>query len=226
MTFSLTARCPRTGQFGVAIASSSPAVAARCAHARAGVGAVATQNVTDPRLGPIGLDLLAKGYGADAAIAGLAALAGSHAPWRQVTAIGRSGAPAVISGARALGINGHRIGTDAVAAGNLLADQAVLDAMIAAFAANGAAHLGERLMAGLKAGLAAGGEAGPVHSAGLLVVAEQPWALVDLRIDWHDTAPVAALRQAWDLWHPQMDAYVTRALNPADAPSYGVPGDV
>lgn len=225
MTFSLTARCPRTGQFGLAIASSSPAVAARCAHARAGVGAIATQNVTDPRLGPLGLDLMARGFGADAAIAALAALAGTHAPWRQVAVIGRHGAPAVISGARALGTNGHCIGTDAVAAGNLLADQAVLDAMLTVFAADPGAQLGERLMAGLEAGLAAGGEAGPVHSAGLLVVAEQPWALVDLRIDWHDTAPIAALRLAWDLWHPQMDAYVTRALNPADAPSYGVPGD-
>ncbi|PKP74850.1 MAG: DUF1028 domain-containing protein, partial [Alphaproteobacteria bacterium HGW-Alphaproteobacteria-6] len=58
MTFSLVARCAETGMFGVAISSSSPAVAARCAHARAGVGAVASQNVTDPRLGPRILDLM------------------------------------------------------------------------------------------------------------------------------------------------------------------------
>ena len=56
MTFSVSARCPDTGMFGVAVSSSSPSVAARCAHARAGVGAVATQNITDPRLGPKGLD--------------------------------------------------------------------------------------------------------------------------------------------------------------------------
>ncbi|MEY5037786.1 MAG: hypothetical protein RL472_892, partial [Pseudomonadota bacterium] len=55
MTFSLVARCAETGMFGVAISSSSPAVAARCAYARAGVGAVASQNITDPRLGPLGL---------------------------------------------------------------------------------------------------------------------------------------------------------------------------
>ncbi|GIR51209.1 MAG: hypothetical protein CM15mP60_2700 [Alphaproteobacteria bacterium] len=52
MTFSIVARCAKTGQFGMAVASSSPAVAARCAYARAGVGAAASQNVTDPRLGP------------------------------------------------------------------------------------------------------------------------------------------------------------------------------
>lgn len=225
MTFSITARCPRTGQFGVAISSSSPAVSARCAHARAGVGAVATQNVTDPRLGPLGLDLMARGYHADAAIAALGALAGAHAPWRQVSAVGTHGAPAVISGARALGNNGHRMGADAVAAGNLLADVSVLDAMLAAFAEDPAAQLGERLLQGLEAGLAAGGEAGPEHSAGLLVVAEQPWPLADLRIDWHETAPIAALRAAWDVYRPQMAAYVTRALNPEAAPGYGVPGD-
>ena len=59
MTFSIVARCADTGMFGVAVSSSSPAVAARCAYARAGVGAVASQNVTDPRLGPQGLDLMA-----------------------------------------------------------------------------------------------------------------------------------------------------------------------
>ena len=37
---------------------------------------------------------------------------------------------------------------------------------------------------------------------------------------------VAELRALWTLWQPQMDAYVTRALDPADAPSYGVPGDL
>ena len=64
MTFSLVGRCARTGRFGVVVASSSPAVAARCAWARAGVGAVATQNITDPRLGPRLLDLLALGRSA------------------------------------------------------------------------------------------------------------------------------------------------------------------
>src|SRR4051794_41844543 len=61
MTFSLVGYCERTGMVGTAVSSSSPAVAARCAHARAGVGAAASQNVTDPRLGPQLLDLIAAG---------------------------------------------------------------------------------------------------------------------------------------------------------------------
>jgi len=225
MTFSIVGHCPRTGQFGVALSSSSPAVAARCAHARAGVGAVATQNVTDPRLGPTGLDLLVRGYAPDAVVAALEAAAGAHAPWRQVTAISAQGC-AAFSGARALGRNGHMTGAGAVTAGNMLASDAVLPALLNAFAADPAAPLGERLMTALEAALVAGGEAGPVHSAGLLVVADQPWPLVDLRVDWADHAPIAQLRALWTLWQPQMDAYVTRALDPAEAPRYGVAGEL
>ena len=62
MTFSLVARCEDTGMFGVAVSSSSPAVAARCAYARAGVGGVASQNITDPTLGPRALDMMLAAY--------------------------------------------------------------------------------------------------------------------------------------------------------------------
>lgn len=222
MTFSILGHCRETGQFGVAIASSSPAVAARCAHVRAHVGAVATQNVTDPRLGPLALDAMARGADARAAVRAAEAVAGDAAPWRQVTALDAQ-CGAAFSGARALGRNGHAIGAHAVAAGNMLASDAVLPAMLDAFAAARGA-LGDALVAALEAGLAAGGEAGPVHSAGLLLVADQSWPLADLRVDWSDT-PVADLRALWTLWAPQMADYVTRARNPQAAPSYGVPGD-
>lgn len=225
MTFSIIAHCPRTGQFGVAIASSSPAVAARCAHARAGVGVVATQNVTDPRLGPAGLDLMAKGANAHGTIAALEAAAACNAPWRQVAAVDAGGRSAAFSGARALGRNGHLVVPGAVAAGNMLASDDVLPAMLGAFAARPGDELGARLLDALAAGLGAGGEEGPVHSAGLLLVEREAWPLADLRVDWHETAPVAALRDLWTLWQPQMHAYVTRALDPGAAPSYGVPGD-
>ncbi|EPX82849.1 hypothetical protein ruthe_03073 [Rubellimicrobium thermophilum DSM 16684] len=110
------------------------------------------------------------------------------------------------------------------AAGNLLADAAVPQAMLAAFA-TAEGHLGDRLLAALRAGLDAGGEAGPVHSAGLMVVDVQSWPLVDLRCDWSDDCPVAALARAWEVYRPQMEAYVLRALDPRQAPSFGVPGD-
>ena len=223
MTFSLVGRCPRTGQFGMAIASSSPAVAARCLHLRPGVGAAASQNVTDPALGPLILEAMAGG--ADAAQA-LAAVAVGRAliGYRQLMAIGAVGPAAIRSGEGMLGVWSEALGEDCAAAGNLLAGEGVPAAMVAAFAAAPQEALGERLMAALEAGLAAGGEAGPVRSAGLGVVGDLSWRIVDLRIDWAE-APVAMLRAAWDVYRPQIDDYIRRARDPSGAPSYGVPGD-
>ena len=115
------------------------------------------------------------------------------------------------------------MGADAAAAGNLLASPAVPGAMIAAFEV-GTGHLGDRLLRALRAGLDAGGEAGPLHSAGLLVVREVSWPIVDLRVDWHDD-PIAALEELWRLYAPQIDDYVRRAIDPGRAPNFGVPGD-
>lgn len=224
MTFSIVARCPRTGEFGMAVCSSSPAVAARCAHARAGIGAVATQNITDPTLGPKGLDLLACGLTAEEALERLRAEA-PHIEYRQLALVDRAGGTAAFSGARTLGTHAVARGPGVVAAGNLLASEAVPAAMAAAFAALPEAALGARLIAAMRAAVAAGGEAGPVHSAGLLVVRDVDWAVADLRVDWHETDPVGALADLWAMWAPQMDAYVTRALDPASSPAYGVPGD-
>ncbi|MBY6262725.1 DUF1028 domain-containing protein [Azospirillum sp. 412522] len=224
MTFSISARCAQSGMFGIAVSSSSPCVAARCAHARAGVGSVATQNITDPTLGPLGLDLMASGLSASEALARLRERA-SHVEYRQLALIDRLGRTASFSGARTLGTHDAAEGTDAVAAGNMLSSSAVPQAMIAAFDALAGQPLGDRLIAAMKAALAAGGEEGPVHSAGMLLVDDVAWPVADLRVDWHETDPLGALDELWQLWKPQMRAYVTRALDPASAPSYGVPGD-
>ena len=223
MTFSLVARSADARQFGMAIASSSPAVAARCAHARAGVGVVATQNITDPALGPQILRVMADGLPAAAA---MRAVLGEtpHGAHRQLVVLGRTGAPVVHSGARALGTGGVAVAADSAAAGNLLANPDVPAAMVAAFeAATG--HFGARLLGALRAGAACGGEAGPVHSAGLLVVRDVSWPIVDLRVDWSDADPVAELGRVWSLYAPQIEEYVRRAQDPDAAPSFGVPGD-
>lgn len=222
MTFSIIGHCPETGMFGMAVSSSSPAVAARCAHARAGVGAVATQNVTDPRLGPRALDLMARGATAAEAVAILCRTS-DHMAYRQLLVLDASGA-AAHSGPNVLGLWAEARGRGCAAGGNLLADTGVPAAMVAHFEAS-RGHLGARLMGALCAGRDAGGEAGPVHSAGLLVVDRQSWPLVDLRIDWSEDCPIAALEGAWKVYAPQMADYVTRALDPGAAPSYGVPGD-
>jgi uncharacterized Ntn-hydrolase superfamily protein len=223
MTFSIIARCKETGMMGIAISSSSPAVAARCAHARAGVGVVATQNITDPSLGPRGLDLMASGLSAEAALARL--LDGySNAPWRQLMLLDREGNTAQHSGEHTLGVNDLAHGRDCAAGGNLLANSSVPRHMVAAFE-DTHGHIGDRMLAAMRAALSAGGEAGPVHSAGMLIVREVSWPVADLRVDWAEDDPIAELETLWNIYKPQLDDYVTRALNPSGAPSYGVPGN-
>src|SRR5258708_7888425 len=162
MTFSIVARSADARLFGVAIASSSPAVAARCMHGRAGVGAVATQNITDPSLGPGVLDVLGRGLKAQAALDEVLS-ATPFAAYRQLLAIGSAGPPAIHSGAQGLGVVSAAIGTNAAAAGNLLASPAVPAAMITAFVV-ATAHLGACLLQALRAGPDPAGEAGPAHS--------------------------------------------------------------
>lgn len=224
MTFSLVARCADTGMFGVAVSSSSPCVAARCAYARAGVGAVASQNVTDPTLGPRGLDLMELGASASEAVAILRAT-GTYPEYRQVLAVDKTGATAIGSGDRILGTWAQATSRDVAAAGNLLANDDVPQAMVEAFL-NSRGHLGDRLIAAMGAALAAGGEAGPVRSAGMRLVDEVSWPVADIRIDWTDACPIEGLERIWAVYEPQLGDYVTRALNPETAPSYGVPGDV
>ena len=223
MTFSLVARCAASGHFGVAVTSSSPAVAARCAFVRAGTGAVASQNVTDPRLGPRVLDTMASGQGAAAAVGQVTDTA-DNTGWRQLLAVDVQGGTAIFSGDHALGISAEGQAQDAASAGNLLANPGVPAAVLAGFASS-SGHLGDRLMAALFAGLDAGGEAGPPHSARMLIAGEQSWPLVDLRCDWSEACPIRALDAAWQVYRPQMDDYVIRALDPAASPSYGVAGD-
>jgi uncharacterized Ntn-hydrolase superfamily protein len=223
MTFSIVARCGTTGQFGVAISSSSPAVAARCAFARARVGAVATQNVTNPRLGPLVLDSLAGNRSVEESVLG-AVDTDRYQSVRQVLAIGSDGPPALHCGSGLLGEWAAAAGPDCATGGNLLANRDVPQAMVDSFEGS-SGRLADRLLHALRAGVEAGGEAGPVHSAGLFVVHEQPWPYVDLRVDWHDTDPISELSKIWEIYRPQADDYVTRAINPSAAPTYGVPGD-
>ena len=224
MTFSILGRCGKTGMFGVAITTSSIAVASRCPWARSGIGAVATQNITDPGIGPRGLDLMATGLSAGDALKRVLETS-KFTEYRQITMIDHSGRTAAHTGLKTLGTNNVAPGRDCIAAGNLLANPDVPAAMAKTFEAGAGAHLAERLLRALEEGVVAGGEMGPVHSAGLLVVRDQPWPLVDLRIDWHDEAPLEALRRLWEAYEPQMEDYQTRAANPASAPAYGVPGD-
>lgn len=224
MTFSISGWCERTGMVGVAITTSSICVGARCPWVRAGVGAVASQNLTDPALGKTLLSLLDDGASPAEAVE-LVVAQKPHIEHRQLAVVDARGRTASFSGARMLGTHAVSEGKHCVGAGNLLADAAVAGAMTDRFAADVALHLAERLLRSLQAGLGAGGEVGTVHSAALKVAERHPWPLVDLRVDWDDGDPVGALARLWRAYEPQMADYVIRAVDPDAAPSYGVPGD-
>jgi uncharacterized Ntn-hydrolase superfamily protein len=222
VTFSLAARDAASGAFGAVICSSSPAVAARCVHLADGAGAVLSQNVTDPRLGPKVLGRLAGG--ADAATAVATVLAGEPCTeFRQLIAVDTAGRTAIHTGSDALGVVGEYAVDGAAAAGNLLATPDVPRRLVEAWLA-AAGPVEKRLLTALAAAIAAGGEAGPVHSAGLSVINGSGWRVTDLRVDW-SADPLADLTALLDVWLPQRDAYISRALNPTAAPAYGVPGD-
>lgn len=223
MTFSVVARCAETGQLGIAISSSSIAVGARCPWLRPGVGAVASQNITLPALGPQTLDLLAQGMAPSEALA-TALTPQSRSEYRQVTVIDSTGRTAHCSGAQTLGIHHAVSGEQCVAAGNMLANTGVIEAMVRAFE-DTPGHLADRLLASMQAGAAGGGEAGPVHSAALVVVGDHLWPIVNLRVDWADVDPIGTLDQLWQAYRGQMQDYIDRAINPQSAPGYAVPGD-
>jgi uncharacterized Ntn-hydrolase superfamily protein len=198
---------------GMAISTSSIAVTGRCVWVRGKVGAVATQNITDPAIGQRILDLMAGGTPADRAVE-QAAAENAHRAYRQISAVDMHGGTGHYTGAKASPVAASRIGRDCVAAGNILANAEVPVAMVRAFEAETGIHLAERLLIAVEEGLVAGGEHGPVHSAGLLVAHEQAWSIVNLRVDWAEEGPIGELRKLWEAYEPQMRDYLTRAINP------------
>lgn len=223
MTFSLVARCEKTGMFGLAISSSSPAVAARCSFVRSSIGAVASQNVTDPSLGPLTLDLMAEGLSAEAAVKAVIARR-KFVEYRQVLAVDAKGGTAIHSGPKSLGIWTQASRHNVASGGNLLANDTIPEAIVDAYL-SATGHIGDRLIAAMRAALAAGGEAGPVHSAGMKIADKVSWPVADLRCDWTEDCPIENIATAWEVYKPQLEAYIQRALDPREAPSYGVAGD-
>jgi uncharacterized Ntn-hydrolase superfamily protein len=214
MTFSIAARDPKTGMFGLGVASSSIAVGNRCPWARAGVGAVLTQHRTDIRMGPLGLDLLARGLSASETIDIM--VAGSDYPdLRQFAVVDRAGRTAWYSGPAIESVTAACEGNACVAIGNFLSGTGVPQAMAEAYESNPALHFAERLLAAIDAGIAAGGETQETMAAALLIVDEHPWPLVDLRVDFQ-RHPAAALRDLWRFYEPLVERFVTQVLRPAE----------
>jgi uncharacterized Ntn-hydrolase superfamily protein len=211
MTYSIVARCAQTGRLGVAVATASVAVGARCPFATAGSGAVVTQNRTHPLIGPRALTLLEAGVSGDAA-ARQAAETFDFPEWRQVALVEASGRIGTYHGARCSGVHGEARGEAAVALGNLLRSKDVPAAALAGYEA-AFGTLEDRLLAGLVAGLAAGGEIKPLRSAALVVVDRDAFPYTHLRIDADDD-PLRKLDELWREWQPVAETCRRWALDP------------
>ena len=204
---------------GAIVTTSTMAVGSRCPWAEANVGAVLTQHRTDPRLGPL---ILARLKGGAAPEAIIRELEGSdpNLKWRQLAVLAADGKGAFFNGAKILSVAKGRIGRDCVAAGNILRNTGVVDAMVETFEGSEELPLAERLVRAIEAGEAAGGELKQLKSAGLIVVHRDSFPYVDLRVDLN-SQPLVELRFLWELYQPTADSYVVRAVDPDRAPAPG-----
>jgi uncharacterized Ntn-hydrolase superfamily protein len=184
---------------------------------KAGVGVVVTQARTDPRLGPIGIELMESGLDGPSVVKRVLEIS-SDMEWRQFAALDPDGRGAFHSGADVGQPADGMVVKDGVVVGNWVTSEAVIAAMASGFELNPGDDLADRLLQSLEGGLEEGGEKDPLQSAALIVVdPEVPFPIIDLRIDLSDT-PISDLRVAWERWAPLADGYVQRALDPRAAP--------
>src|SRR5437763_1136253 len=168
MTFSMAGRCARTGMLGAIVTTSSIAVGSRCPHAAAGVGAALTQHTTDPRLGPMMLDHLRRGYTVQQAIDAAVGVT-PHSDWRQLALIDSAGRTASFTGASVKLERAEAHGRDCVAIANIVRSAKIPAEMVKAFEAHPEAPLALRLIEALEVGEATGSEYKPLLAAGLVI---------------------------------------------------------
>ena len=184
MTWSIVARDPATGAFGVAVATRFFAVGALCPHADGGVGALSSQALMNPTYGPRGLRLLREGVPAATVVD---VLIGSDpgSQSRQLHVQDAQGRIAAHTGSACIDWCGHTIRPGFSVAGNMLAGPQVIDETVRVYEAHLALPFPVRLIRALQAGEAAGGDKRGKQSAALRIHTTEEYPLLDLRVDDH-----------------------------------------
>ncbi|MCL6643042.1 MAG: DUF1028 domain-containing protein [Candidatus Bipolaricaulota bacterium] len=212
-TFSIIAHDSDLGEFGIAVQSRAFRAGAVVPHAKADVGAIATQAMANLSYGPKGLALLEQGLSAPEVLHRLLAEDELH-EHRQVAIIDAHGRVAQHTGRECLEWAGHTAGKNWAAQGNILVSQEVLDAMGEAFEETGGL-LAEKLLAALEAAQEAGGDRRGQQAAGLLVVRPNAYfdgpfdRLIDIRVDDHPQ-PIRELRRLLGMALPSVYLLNTR----------------
>jgi uncharacterized Ntn-hydrolase superfamily protein len=193
MTWSLVARDPATGAFGIAVATRFFAVGALCPHGDGGVGALCTQALINPTYGPRGLRLLREGVPAQAVVEVLTQSDPGRAA-RQLHVQDATGRSAAYTGESCVPWCGHAIYEGFSVAGNMLTDPEVIEETARAFAFAVDLSFPCRLITALKAGEAAGGDKRGKQSAALKIYTSEEYPALDLRVDDH-VDPLAELER-------------------------------
>lgn len=193
MTWSIVARDPDSGHFGIAVASRFFSVGCAVPHIRGGVGAIATQAFVSPLYGTDGLKMLADGFTPDAIIAALTQRDDGHQQ-RQMHLIDAAGRNAVFTGAKCIDWAGHLVEDGVSVAGNMLAGPQVIEETMRVYREGTAKPLAERLLDAMDAGEQAGGDKRGKQSAALVLYRDQDYPWLDIRADDH-TDPLAELRR-------------------------------
>jgi uncharacterized Ntn-hydrolase superfamily protein len=198
-TFSIVAYSPGEQALGVAVATAIPGAGAICPFVNCH-GAISTQSFNNYYFGIDGLAYL--GEGLSATVVGDALLRGDEdRELRQLVIVDGTGESWAFTGSRCVGECGHRTGRGYAIAGNMLAGQAVLDAMVSSYEATARTDvsLAERLMQTLEAGQLAGGDKRGKQSAALKVLGKQGLVpICDLRVD-ENPNPVFELRRIYEV---------------------------
>jgi uncharacterized Ntn-hydrolase superfamily protein len=222
-TFSIVARCPKTGMLGVAVATAVPAVGSTCPFSRPGVGAASTQSWVNPYLAIAVLDGIESGKTAvqalDAAIA-----ADDGRSLRQIGVVDHNGVAAAWSGSDCTPWFGQEIGDGFAAQGNMLVGPETIAAMSRAFRDGEGCDLDERLMRALEAGDASGGDKRGKQSAALRIQGSEAYPVLDVRADEHPE-PIAELRRILTISRLQLAPFVA-GMPKHDAPAGAAPTEV
>jgi uncharacterized Ntn-hydrolase superfamily protein len=202
MTFSLVAHDPVTGHLGVTAMTGMPGVGKLVAHARAQLGAAASQAMMNPYLAFDGLEALGKGVSAEEALQQLIE-ADPGREGRQFGLVDARGGAAAYTGSLPDDWKGHRIRPHLACQGNRLAGPEVLDDAIEAFLDHEGEPLVERFLAALDAGEAAGGDTMGHRSATVVVMGTELYPIWDIRIDASDD-PLRELHERHDTFAEEL----------------------
>ena len=218
MTWSIVARDSRSGAFGVAIATRFFAVGALCPHAESGVGALSTQALVNPHYGRRGLALLREGVAAAEVVLRLTA-PDEGREQRQLHVIDAAGRIGQHTGTQCVDWCGARAGDGYSVAGNMLANEKVIQETARAYAASLSLPLAERLIAALEAGEAAGGDKRGKQSAALIIHSTEEYPELSLRVDDHPE-PLAELRRLYGKAQERFVPYL--GCSPSKARPWGI----